>query len=209
METLYISGGATVEVLGHLSIGTELLNSQVRVAGSLECREGAGTVAGGEIWVYEGMKVRVLGAAGSESQTVIYLGAHYFKLKEAEDLIKAEGIDEKMAEIDGKLKEIQAEILNFSGSAPEGAGRAHQEKYLAAIEKKKSLQLELEKFQARKDSILSAVPQNKDVALVVEEMILPGVTIKYKDTVWTLKEPQRAIEVRWNAATSNLISRRL
>ncbi len=209
LETLYISGGATVNVQGNLIVGTEILNSKIRVAGKLECWEGAGTVSGGEIHVFEGMKVKTLGSSGAESQTTVYLGHHYFRDRQAQEEIKRSGLDVKIIEAEKKLADLQKELLAFSEAPTDGVGRDFQEKYMKALDQKKQFQDDVQRLKAEQDMILSSVPINKDCVLTVTEMIYPGVTIIYRDVVWTLKEPQRGVEIVWNPATSNIISRRL
>ncbi|MDB5038327.1 MAG: hypothetical protein JWQ35_1855 [Bacteriovoracaceae bacterium] len=211
METIYITAGATVEVLGNLTVGTEVMNSQVRVTGLLTCNEGAGTIFGGEIWAYGGMKVKTLGSPGSETQTIVHLGEHFFEQKAAEAKIKDEKLNEKIAELEEKIKALNNEISE-GFEAVEGEtlkGNEVQAKYRVRIDEKQALQHQLDKFKESRDSLLNAVPKNANVALSATDMIYPGVTIIHRDIVWVLKEPQRGVEVRWNSATSNLISKRI
>lgn len=211
MDTLYISGGATVEVRGNLTVGTEVLSSQIRVAGNLTCTEGAGTISGGEIWVFGNTKVRTLGAPASEIQTVVHLGENFFDRRDAEAKIADLKLNEDIAALEEQIKVIAREIAEGFETKDGNALKGHelQEQYQVRIREKQELQSKLEGFLRTKAEILSRIGVNPEAILVATEMIYPGVAIIHKHVTWILKEPQKGVEVRWNSPTSNLISKRL
>ena len=215
LEALYVASDATVEAVGDMTIGSEILNSVVRVGGLLNCTAGAGTICGGELWVYGGMKAKIVGAQGSETQTVIHLGENYFQQKAAEQRVRDEGLDAAMAAVDQKLKDLNKELKRIYDLIPETMktqieeGQRLQAHYRTLFEQRQEFIAKIDQLQKQKQAILGEVPRNKDVTLTVLDMIHPGVTIIYKDVVWVLKEPLRGVEIRWNQATSNLISRRI
>jgi uncharacterized protein (DUF342 family) len=211
VETIYISGGATVEVKGNLVVGTEILNSAIRVAGNISCVDGAGTICGGEVWVFGNLKVRTLGAPGSETQTVVRLGEHFFQQRDADQEIAQLRLNEQIAELESQIKDLSQQ-MSKEMNTPEGEalkGLEFQEKYKGLAEQKQELQRKLDELIGTRTSILEKVPHNSSAVLTATEMIYPGVTIMHKDVVWVLKEPQKSVEVRWNSPTSNLISKRI
>lgn len=208
VEALYISNGATIEVGRDLKVHAEILNSKVRVAGNLECHEGAGVLSGGEIWVFGHIRVKTLGSYGSESPTVVYLGAHYFKFQEIHQQIEALGLNQKIAELEAQLAELQKELAQFAQVPEQGASREFQEKYMKALDQKRSLMDDLDKVRAEKERHLSLIPYNKDAVIYVSETLFPGVHVIYKDVSWTVKEAQRGVEILWNPSSSNIISKR-
>jgi len=215
LEALYISTGATVEAAGNITIGSEVLNSKVRAGGFITCVENAGTVCGGEISFFLGMRAKVVGAAGSETQTIIRFGEHYFKQREAEEKIAKLGLDAEIADLDSKAKALAKDLNDIYAQIPEASktdiarSQRLQEDYKRSFEQRRAFVGSIEKLQLRRQEIVAEVPQNKDASLVVTDLIHPGVTIIYKDVVWQLKEPMRAVEIRWSATTSNLVSKRL
>jgi uncharacterized protein (DUF342 family) len=215
VEALYVQAGATVEAKGDITIGSEITNSTIRTGGFLYCQSGAGTIYGGEISVYGGLKARVVGALGSETQTIIRLGESFFARKEAEDYIKAEGIPEKLADLEQRLVVLNKELKAIYDQIPEMTkkdlqkSQELQEQYKLLFAQKKDIAGNIDRFNRQKEAIYSEIPRNKDVVMTVLDLIHPGVTIIYKDVVWVLKEPLKGVEIRWNTATSNLISKRI
>lgn len=215
LEALYVQAGAVVEAKNDVSIGSEITNSTIRVGGFLNCFTGAGTIYGGEISVYAGLKARVVGAPGSETQTVIRLGESFFARKEAEDYIKSEGIPEKLADLDGRIQKLNKELKVIYDQIPEMTKKdltkslELQEQYKVLFNQKRDLAANIDRLNRQKEAIYSEIPRNKDVVMTVLDLIHPGVTIIYKDVVWVLKEPLKGVEIRWNTATSNLVSKRI
>ncbi len=211
LETLYISNDATVEVQGDVTVGTEILNSQVRALGIIQCVDGAGTISGGEIWAFKGIKAKVIGATGSEQNTVIYLGQSYFAQKAAEQKLIDEQIEIKIQDIEARIKDLSRDlslILTERESAG-GVGGELQERYQKSLTEKKQLQDELDQVLKVKEAILATIPYNESASIIAYEVIRPGVTIKYKHVSWTLKGELRGVEVRWDKLTSNLTSKRI
>jgi uncharacterized protein (DUF342 family) len=215
VEALYVQSGATVEAVGDVIIGSEITNSIIRTAGTLLCDSGAGTIMGGEITVYNGLKAKTIGAAGSETQTTIRLGENFFLQKQAQKRVADEGIDAKIAEYEAKAKEYNKELKAIYDEIPEATkadlkkSQELQEEYKAVFDQRKEVLANLDKLQKQKAAILNDIPRNKDVVMTVFDLIHPGVTIIYRDVIWVLKEPLKGVEIRWNSATSNLISKRI
>jgi len=215
LEAFYIASGATAEAEGDVHVGSEVLNSTVKTAGFLYCEAGAGTICGGEIWTFKGLKAKTVGALGSETQTVIRLGEHFSLLRKAEERIAEVGIDKEIADLDAKVKELSRDLNKIYEELPQATktdlvrGQKLQEDYRNVFAKRREIQHQIEQLQVQRKAIIDEVPINKDVSMIVTELIHPGVTIIYKDVIWVLKEPLRGVEIRWNSATSNLVSRRL
>ncbi|MBN8555776.1 MAG: DUF342 domain-containing protein [Deltaproteobacteria bacterium] len=215
IEALYIQSGATVEAVGDILIGSEITNSNVRTAGTLFCDAGAGTIMGGEICVYNGLRAKTIGAAGSETQTVIRLGENFFLQKKAEQSIIDLGLEATRLDLDAKSKDLNKQLKAIYDEIPEAAktdltkSQQLQEQYKMVFDQRKEVLMQIEKIQKQKAAILNDVPRNKDVVMTVLELIHPGVTIIYRDVIWVLKEPLKGVEIRWNSATSNLISKRI
>lgn len=212
LEALYINSGATVECNGDLIVKNELLNSTVRTGGKLSCD---GTIAGGEIWAYESVSTRVLGAAGSEQATKLYLGVNYMELQAAQKRIEDEGIPVKEADFKARLDEVEKRLREIYEQIPEASKTSQteaqrlQDEYREWMEQKKECSRQMETLQKQKDVILNTVTRNKNFQVLVKDIIHPGVCFIYKDVVWELKEPIKSVMIQWNEGSSNFVSRRI
>ncbi len=215
VDAFYISAGATVEAQANVVAGSEILNSKVRAGGFIQCTDGAGTVYGGELIAYAGIKARTIGAAGAETPTVIRLGENFFKQREVESKIAELGLTDQIKDFEAKARALGKELNEIYARIPEASktdvslSQRLQEDYRRVFEERKKVVADLEKVQKKREEILAEVPMNPDAGVTVTEIIHPGTTIIYKDVVWVLKEPMRGVEIRWNSSTSNLVSRRI
>jgi uncharacterized protein (DUF342 family) len=212
IEALYANSGCTIECKGDILIRNEILNSAVRSGGSIQCD---GTIAGGEIWVFDGLQTKTLGAAGSESKTKVYLGVNYLELKAAERRIEDEGIpvkerdyQERFDEAEARLKEIYERISEASKASPDEAQKL-QDEYREWMEVKKEIQRNQELVKRQREVIMNAVQRNKACQITVRDLIHRGVSLIYKDVVWDLKEPMKSVVIQWNEAQANFVSRRI
>ena len=130
-------------------------------------------------------------------------------------MIKSEGLEALIKEQEAKIQTLSKQLNEIYALIPEAAktdirrSQILQEDYRKVFEERKGEQMKHEKLKARRDSILQEVPTNKDAIIACLDVVHRGTTIIYKDIVWTLKDPLRSVEIRWNPATSNLISRKL
>ncbi len=211
LDTMYISGGATVECPGDIKVGAEIMNSVIRSAGFIECLDGAGTICGGEIWAFKGIRCRVLGALGSESQTQVHLGEHYFAITDARHKIAEAKIEEQIADIHKRIEELQKDLSLILSEREETKMQGHdlQSRFQKSREEKQQLERKLIELEEQKASIWSLVPWNQEALLVVSEVIHPGVTLQFKETTWTLKGELRGVEIYWDTRTSNIVSRKI
>lgn len=215
VEALYINSGATVECDGDVRAENECLNSFIRTGGTLICDRSPGTISGGEIWAFEGVKANVIGAAGSESPTRIYLGMNYLEHQKALERLKEEGLNDKEGELVSILKGMDQELRQMYDAIPEimkndpEKGAEAQVKYKALYQDRRQTAEQLEIVRKQKDVILRSVPKNKDFKVTVRDIIHPGTTFIYEGVEWVLKEPLKAVQISWNEGSSNFTSRRI
>ncbi|PIR21828.1 MAG: hypothetical protein COV44_11035 [Deltaproteobacteria bacterium CG11_big_fil_rev_8_21_14_0_20_45_16] len=215
IDALYINSGATVEAGGDIVTENECLNSLIRTGGRLLCRADPGTVSGGEIWAWEGVLAKNIGAAGSERPTRIILGVEYMALEEAKKRVEDEGLNEKelamLAELkalDKELRELYDQIPRISQTDPKEASKL-QQLYRDQYEIRRNKAAQLEVVKKQKEVILGSVPRNKGFRVEVLGMIHPGTTFIFESVEWVLKEPLRSVQILWNETSSNFMIRRL
>jgi len=215
LEANYITAGAVVECEGNISIRSEILNSKITTGGVLVCEEGAGAIVGGEVFAFRGLKAKVLGASGAETQTIIHLGENIFELREAEKEVREKGIAKQIEDLKEKLRPITAELKTIYDSIAEVSknnlqeGQKLQAEYRRKFDQRQELASQLDEFLKQRDEIIQKVPLFKDFVVTVSDLIHPGTVFIYEDVRWVLKEPIRGVEIRWNVSTSNFISKRL
>lgn len=215
LEANYITAGANVECESDILIRSEILNSKITTGGMLVCEEGAGAIVGGEIFAYRGIRAKVLGAAGAETPTTINLGENVFALRVAEQEVREKGIAKEIEELKEKLRPLTIQLKTIYDSIPEISktnlqeGQKLQTEYRKLFDQRQEMANKLDVALKKRDEILEKVPLFKDFVVTVTDLIHPGTVFIYKDVKWVLKEPIRGVEIRWNVATSNFISKRL
>lgn len=215
VEALYLSSGAVVESMGDVVIGSEVLNSVIKTSGTVICEQGAGTIYGGEIWSYGGVRARVIGAAGAETQTKIHLGLDVFKLKAAELHLEEQGIEKQIKSLTKKIEAIQKDLKSIYEMIPDAQkedmehAQKLQAKYKALHERQKEVKTKLDRYKMQKQAIMDSIPRNKNVSIDVLDTVHPGVIVTYGDVEWEIKETMKKVQILWNQATSNIVSKRL
>ncbi len=214
VDAQYING-ATVECEGDIVARSEIVASQLVTGSWVLCEDGAGTIVSGDITTFNGVKARILGSAGSESKTTIHLGVNLFMVRAAQEEIRAQGLEKEGAKLEDQIKELSKELQEIYDSIPETTkrnveeGQKLQNRYKGLHERRQELLARMDVINGKKAEIMSQAPINKDFLIHVSDIIHPGTTFVFGEVRWTLKEPVRGVEIRWNAATSNFTSKRI
>lgn len=214
IEALYINSESIVDCDGDVIARNEILNSRVHAGGAVKCLEGAGTIAGGEIWAQNGIEAKSLGAQGSESATHIHLGLNYLELQSALGRIADEGLNDKEAEFKQELRKLDEELREIYDLIPEATKRSTSEaselqgRYKELFDIRKEYQEQLDLVEKQKNVILNHVQKSKDFRVLVQDMIHPGVIFHHDGVDWVIKEPLRGVEITWSEASKNFTTRR-
>lgn len=213
VEALYINSGAVVEAKADIITGNEILNSKVRSGGFVICDRGAGTISGGEIWAFEGIRAKVLGAPGAETPTKIYLGVNYLEMQAALQRIEEEGLNSKEEELSAEISNMDKELKLIYDQVPAASDHEEsarlQSQYKELYEYRRQAESDLETVRKQKEAILNRVSRNKNFVLTLTGTAHPGVVLIYKDAEWELKEPLKSVQVTWNEGSSNFVIQRV
>ena len=215
LDTPYITSEAQVEVRGNLRVGAEVMHSRVICQGDIFCTDGAGAIVGGEIIAYKTLRCKTLGTLGAETPTVVILGEDRLGLREAEREMEQSGLAASISTLQSDLKSLAQELRTLY-EAVLAAGRESAERaaqlnieYRNLYERHKAKLAEANSLDAQKQAILDRYPYNSSFVLIVKDTIHPGTVLRFKEVQWSIKDPLRSVEIRWNVATANFTSRRI